>query len=891
MTDMLASPSIPAPRDRRKGRKPASANPPASPTSPAPSPAAVDASASSSLASPVETSAPQLAWPALLLVLSGASALVFQMLWIRQLSLVVGVEVHAVSIAISAFFGGLALGGWYFGRRADDIANPMRLYAALEAAVALSAVVSTLMLARAAAPFAWLEAHLGLAAWALPFLLVGVPAVFMGGTLPVLMRSRGAISGHVGHVGARLYAANTIGAVIGVLAVPFWLIPALGMQGAAFAAAALNVLLAVAAVIASRRASATLPFTPVEIESDVLTSTSDTSLARRRGALAVWLYAAAGGVALGYEVMWSQAIVQFVSTRAFAFAIVLATYLCGLTLGSALVARRVERSRDPWGMFAILVAGAGVVAAGTLYGLGDWIFVSQGWLASAVYSATHSTTLAMCARFLVAGLGVVFLPTLLLGAAFPYVLRIAVDAGYVGRGVGRVVALNTAGGIVGSLVTGFWLVPSLGLVRTLGVLAGVACVVALIAVWRGVGAGHLSRGVVVALTVLLCAAAVATPPQRLATLLTQARGGELTFYEEGRGATVAVLRQSSGTHRFERLYIQGVSNSGDAMTSLRYMRLQALLPLIVARTQPQSALVIGLGTGITAGALLQYPGLTQRVTAELLPGVVRASSHFKGNYGVAEDKRMDIRVRDGRRELLRSTDRYDLITLEPPPPSAAGVANLYSTDFYRLASSRLRDGGVVAQWLPLPTQNEAETKALIASFIEVFPHASLWTTELHEMLLVGGQTPLVLDAASIRQRFAQPGVAQALREVGIDSPGALLATWMTDRSGLAYYVEDAAPVTDDRPGIEYAPWVGRQAFAPTLRNLLALQNEPPVVGADDALKAEFTRSRDALRAFYGASLAALDGDRSTWARQLNTAMRLDGDNPYFRWFAGDPNNN
>lgn len=871
MTDTLASPSIPAPRGRRKDASPSALPAIALPASPA---------------VPTSAPAPSLAWPALLLVLSGASALVFQMVWIRQLSLVVGVEVHAVSIAISAFFGGLAFGGWYFGRRADGIANPMRLYAALEAAVALTAIVSTLILARAAAPFAWLEAHVGLAAWVLPFVLVGVPAVFMGGTLPVLMRSRGAIDGYVGHAGARLYAANTVGAVVGVLAVPFWLIPSFGVQGAASAAAGLNVLLALAAVVASRRASATMLATSSRVDIPADATDPATSLAHRRATLALWLYAVAGGVALGYEVMWSQAIVQFVSTRAFAFAIVLATYLCGLTLGSALVARRVERSRDPWGVFALLIAGAGVVAAVTLYGLGDWIFVAQGKLASTVYAATQSATLAMCARFLVAGLGIVFLPTLLLGAAFPYVLRLAVDAGYVGQGVGRVVALNTAGGIVGSLATGFWLVPSFGLVRTLGVLAGIACIVALVAVWRGAGVGNVARGAVIGLAVLLGVAAVATPPQRLATLLTDARGGELTFYEEGRGATVAVLRQSSGSNRFERLYIQGVSNSGDAMTSLRYMRLQALLPLIVAKSHPQSALVIGLGTGITAGALLQYPGLTHLVTAELLPAVVKASSNFKGNYGVADDKRMDIRVRDGRRELLRSTDRYDLITLEPPPPSAAGVANLYSTDFYKLASSRLNDGGVVAQWLPLPTQNEAETKALIASFIAVFPHASLWTTELHEMLLIGGQSPLVLDAASIRQRFAQPGVAQSLREVGIDSPGALLATWMTDRSGLAYYVEDAAPVTDDHPRIEYAPWVGRQAFAPTLRNLLALQNEPPVTGADAALTAEIARSRQALLAFYGASLAALDGDRNTWARQLGTALQLESDNPYFRWFAG-----
>lgn len=863
-----------APRDRRPGAVPVSS---------------ASAATLAAGARPLVPAAPSVAWPALLLVLSGASALVFQMLWIRQLSLVVGVEVHAVSIAISAFFGGLAFGGWYFGRRADLAANPMRLYAGLEIAVALLAVVSTLVLARAAAPFAWLETHVGFAAWLLPFVLVGLPATFMGGTLPVLMRSRRAIEAHVGRVGARLYAANTIGAVIGVLAVPFWLIPSFGIHGAALSASMLNVLIAAAAFAASRRqasAAGALPAAAADTGSASVPQVQMDSSARRRRMLAVWLYAAAGGVALGYEVAWSQAIVQFVSTRAFAFAIVLATYLCGLTLGSALVAKRVERSRDPWGMFALLIAGAGLIAVVTFYGLGEWIFIAQGALAGFVYSLTHSPTLAMCARFLVAGLGVVFLPTLLLGAAFPYALRLSVGTDDIGRGVGRVVALNTAGGIVGSLLTGFWLVPAFGLIHTFGALAGAACVVALLAAWRGAGGARFG---VLVMAVLLGAAAVATPPQRLASLLTDARGGQLRFYEEGRGATVAVLEQSSGTHTFNRLYIQGVSNSGDAMTSLRYMRLQALLPLIIGRSQPKSALVIGLGTGITAGALLQYPGLSRRVTAELLPGVVSASTNFKGNYGVAQDSRMDIRVRDGRRELLRSDDRYDLITLEPPPPSAAGVANLYSTDFYRLASKRLSEGGVVAQWLPLPTQNEAETKALIASFIAVFPHASLWTTELHEMLLVGGQQPFVFDAASIRERYAQPGVAQALREVGIASPGALLATWVTDRSGMAYYVEDAAPVTDDRPRIEYAPWVGRQAFAPTLRHLLALQGEPPVSGADETFRSDFARSRQALLAFYQASLAALDGARNLWAQQLDLAMQLDGDNPYFRWFAGQRN--
>ena len=194
------------------------------------------------------------------------------------------------------------------------------------------------------------------------------------------------------------------------------------------------------------------------------------------------------------------------------------------------------------------------------------------------------------------------------------------------------------------------------------------------------------------------------------------------------------------------------------MTSLRYMRLQALLPLIIHRGTPRDVLVIGLGTGITTGSLLRYPGLERRVCAELLPAVVRGAALFEGNDGVATDPRVDVRLRDGRRELLRSNDSYDLITLEPPPPSAAGVVNLYSTDFYRLAATRLHTNGLVAQWLPLPTQTDSDTRSLVRSFLDVFPYATLWTTELHEMLLVGSlnpssSTPPVSPPVSINRRL------------------------------------------------------------------------------------------------------------------------------------------
>ena len=195
---------------------------------------------------------PALAWPMLLLFVSGTASLVYQVLWVKQLSLVVGVDVHAVTTGVSAFFAGLALGSCLFGRLADRLARPLLLYAWLEGGVLLSAVAATFALARAAAPFVWLQQHLGLLAWVLPFALVGLPAVLIGGTLPALMRASGASAGRLGRTGARLYAANTAGAVAGTLAAAFVLIPSFGVQGSALAAAVLNGVAALIAVFVAR---------------------------------------------------------------------------------------------------------------------------------------------------------------------------------------------------------------------------------------------------------------------------------------------------------------------------------------------------------------------------------------------------------------------------------------------------------------------------------------------------------------------------------------------------------------------------------------------------------------------------------------------------------------
>lgn len=812
---------------------------------------------------------------AALLFASGISALIFQILWVKQLSLVVGVDVHAVTVAVSGFFAGLALGSWAFGRRAESVQRPLRLYGWLESGVGLSGVGCTLALAHAAPWFAVLERDVGLLAWMLPLILVGIPATLMGGTLPVLMRTLAARTGPISSTGGYLYAANTAGAIAGALLTSFVLIPGLGVFGSSLLAAAINGLAALGAL--------TIGGAAFSSSAEPITSSHESRPAEFR--LALVLYTIAGGIALGYEVVWSQVIVQWTSTRSFAFAVVLAVYLGGLMIGSGLSAWHSDRIRDPWGCFGFLIAAAGLMALLQVLFPGDWLSRGQVQVATLAFHAVGSESAAMIARFGLAAACVVLFPSILLGAAFPTALRLTADAAHAGRDTGRVLAVNTIGGIAGTMITGFLLVPALGLERSLTVLAVTACVVGGATVICGNTVRPVTRWATLACGLVVIGTIFFTQPDHLVRQWAARRKGTLLFHESGAGGTVAVIEQGVGSNTFRRLYIQGVSNSGDSMTSLRYMRLQALLPLIIHRGEPRSALVIGLGTGITAGSLLNYDGLEKRVCAELMPEVVQAAAQFRGNQGVVTDARIELRLSDGRRELLRSEETYDLITLEPPPPSAAGVVNLYSTDFYSLAARRLNRDGLVAQWLPLPTQTNGDTRSLVRSFLDVFPAAMLWTTELHEMLLVGSLFPIELDAGRITSRFHQPDVSTSLGEVGVESPAALLATFVCDQSGLEGYAKDALPVTDDRPRIEYGAWVLPGEFKRTFTSLMKFQTEPELLHSDDTLDAAVAEQRLILHTFYASGIAAYARDRVTWRQRLSTVLDRAPENPYYRWFA------
>jgi MFS family permease len=348
---------------------------------------------------------------AALLFCSGLAALVYQTIWIKQLTLVVGVDVYAVTTGISSFFAGLALGSAVFGRLADRLSRPLLIYALLEIGIAFLGVSATLALAQAAPPFVALQASIGFGAWGLPFALVAIPAALMGGTLPPLLAATRPGKESIGHATGGLYAANTAGAIVGVIVTGFLLVPVLGIRGAAISAALLNLVLAAAGFLLLSR-SRFLKHEPV------VTAQASAQPAPEGWRLAIALYAVAGGVALGYEVIWVEAIVQFLSTQAIAFSVVLATYLTGLVLGSWLYSRFADRVTRPWRAFGILIAGAGCAALATFMLLGAWLPAAQDSFGKWLYSIFGSDMVSNLARYALATTSLLLLPTLLLGPHF-----------------------------------------------------------------------------------------------------------------------------------------------------------------------------------------------------------------------------------------------------------------------------------------------------------------------------------------------------------------------------------------------------------------------------------------------------------------------------------------
>ena len=705
-----------------------------------------------------------------LMIASGFAGLGYQIIWTQQSALWLGHESAAVLATVAAFFGGLSAGAFALGRRIERSLWPGRWYAVCELVIGLWSVVLAFVMAPAS------EALLALTGaqpsvvwqWAIAFFgtfLLLLPATAaMGATLPAMERVTARLSTEGSRI-AMLHACNTLGAVLGVLVVAFWCVPALGLARSAALCALLNVVCAVAAWRAFGVPIGVSSPGPVPVPVPVLQTASPSRM--------LVLLAATGLLGIGYEVLVVRVLSQVAENTVYTFAMLLAIYLIGSALGAAayqrwrraVMAPRALLDRLLW-----LLAAACLLGSLSLWG-------AEAGKSMLVARLDGSMTAALTAEAALA-VAAFLLPTFAMGALFSH---LACEARAAGIGFGRVLAANTLGAAAAPLVFGVALVPAIG--PKLALLLVVAGYLALssrpsLAVWAG--------------TALAAVLAWVLPPLAFVDV---PEGGRIVSYREGAMAAVSVVEDAAGVLR---LRIDNRQQEGSSASALADGR-QALLPLLL-HPAPRHALFLGLGTGVTALSATLDPQL-QVDAVELLPEVIEAAAHFNAD---APEPRFRVIAADARRFVRASKARYDLIVSDNFHPARSGSGALYTVEHFRAVQDRLADGGVFCQWLPLHQLDLPTLRSIVRAFMLVYPNgmAMLATNSLETptLGLVSRREGSRFSAEAGRARLAAGAAWQrSPAAYGLADEFALFGSFVAGPRALIRFAAAAPVNTDDHP--------------------------------------------------------------------------------------------
>lgn len=764
-----------------------------------------------------------------LFFLSGACGLIYEVVWMRMLTLVFGATAFATSTILASFFTGLALGGAFFGRVIDKRGRPLFVYGLLEAGIGAFAFLMPVLLSGVTAVYVALSRNfeigfyaISLVRAALSFLALLVPAILMGGTLPILVKFFVRTGRRLGwHVGT-LYALNTFGAVVGTVSAGFFLILILGVRETAYAAGFLNLLIAAIVLLLDRRLARQPAEAPAQTAAEKAgdagppgslegpgwegSGRDDAGIGSPRSArLALWAIAVSGFCALAYEVFWTRALVFFLDNSTHAFTTILTSFLVGIALGSLVAGTFADRLKALLGWLGVILVLIGGFAALAIPVLNQSTPVFER-----MAEANLDSTLAwrwMGLRF-VNSLSVTLIPTVLMGMAFPLASKIyARNIGSVGRALGNVYAVNTFGGVLGSLLAGFALIPLLGvqtgilLMAAVNVGMGVIVVLNEPAMKRNVRLATAAGATAVAVGLLV--GVFRSGSMTLISHYERLETDEVISYEEGIGGTVKVYRDIYGDR------IISVNGFPVAGTPLEYHDAQKALahfPLLLSKVPSPRVAIVGFGAGGTSWGSTQYEG-SEVDCVELVPAVPRAAEWFREvNRGVLDQPNFNLIIEDGRNYMLVSDKEYDVISIDATSPKMAGNGALYSREFYGLLRDRLSEDGVVVQWIPYHLVSDSEARMTAKTFMSVFPHTSLWFTPLRQnVVLIGTRKELEIDFQGLEAKFRIESIQQDLAYVNVANPIDFLSGFVMGEEALAEYVEGARENTDNHPYLEFTP--------------------------------------------------------------------------------------
>ena len=737
----------------------------------------------------------RLAILSVVLFLSGISALIFETLWLRLSGLAFGNSIWAAALILSSFMAGLALGTAIAASAKLQRVRPLKLYAALEIAVAVfgcTIVFALPILGELLRPlFQTLWSHqtilLGLRVL-ISFVILLIPTTAMGLTLPVIMEDRQLSSAHFGRAIGILYGFNTLGAVVGALIGELFLVKAFGLWGTSLCAGILNVVAAMAALILATK-SKRLAASPTEPEVRRFRLEINYQLPWK---LLIASFGA-GCALLALEVIWFRFLRLYVASSATAFSVMLAVVLAGIGLGgvfSGALSKKIRASTLPVLLIvaAILTLLCYVFFPIPKLGPTEKNFYLEAWPQIALIS-----------------LALMFPVAFLSGILFPAITaRIQEIVGSRMNSVGVTTLFNTAGAAIGPLLAGFLLLPRLGFQTSL-IICAIVYAVLCVTISR---ANNWKRPALGLLSILFVASVLMFPVHRddlhfaNARKLYESEEQHLVKKIEGETGTWQLLRRDLfGQPYYYRLMTDGFSMSATNPRNQRYMRLFAYLPLTL-HPKPTNALLIAFGCGVTADALTHDVDLEHIDVVDLSKEAFALADDYRGaGYSNAlRDPRANAIVQDGRFFLQASPQRYDVITGEPPPPKVLGSVNLYTEQFFKLMSDRLNDGGIATFWLPIYQLNVTEAKSILRAFHDAFPNTIIWSSSDEEWIMMGIKgAPRKIDNEQIKKFWRFGRSREDLARIGVEVPEQLASLFVMDGDEIDRIAKEAKPLADFYP--------------------------------------------------------------------------------------------
>lgn len=711
---------------------------------------------------------------------SGLAAVVDEAVWARLLARIVGSDAGGTALTLGMFMGGMGLGAWVFGPVAARLKDPRRAWWILEGFVALWAWFSAdLLTAVDPVSSPWLRA--GIAC-----LTLLPPTLAMGAGFPLMGRLSIESRAQSGEATSRFYGANTLGACSGALLAAFVLMPTFGLEGALRVSAGVDFL---AGALGMRLLLGPVRTGPTRVdpgEAGAIDARQEDSRRRRcLGACALL-----GGSSLALEVVLTRLLIQLTGASIYAFALVLAVFLLGLGIGARQAAGVLRRHTDPISALTSIVQWIPALALGGLavlrLRLGEQDLFGNPH--NLMPSGLSPLRLWLAQAFLAAI--VLVPPAIAFGMALPMAAGVLCTAETRSpeRSLGQLYAANTVGATLGALAGGLLLLPFLGVRASIPI----ALVPALLAGWILTGVPRSTRAF--ALVVALLGGLLALRPHGDSGLERRLR------HEIGRHASATVVeRDLEGGGTIRSLRVNGKVVATTAPVDLRLQRLLSLIPALL-HGDVERAGVIGLGTGMTAGALLGLPTLERLELLEISGAVVRASDAFRPwNNAVLHDPRTELHLVDGRHALATREGRFDLLTSDPIHPWTRGSSDLYSLEHFRSMAEHLEENGVASQWLPLYQLSDEDVRTVVATWLGAFPEASAWITA-YDLALVGSHRPLRgLDLTSPWSET----LAKDLAGAGIHDPSQLAALQCADRPRLEAFCRGVEPMVDNRPVLEF----------------------------------------------------------------------------------------